>query len=86
MKKIEIYTARYCGTCRGLKKRLIKLKDYLSEVEIVFHDIDVERNKAKKKQIENIPTLIYYLEAQEISRLDGYISEEDILGLINGVK
>jgi len=83
MKKLEIYIARYCGTCRGLKKRLINIKSSLKEIEIVFRDIDIERVMVRKNSVENVPTIIYYLDNIEKKRLDGYISEEDILKLVS---
>ncbi|MFA7560984.1 MAG: thioredoxin family protein [Candidatus Izemoplasmatales bacterium] len=86
MKKLEIYIARYCGTCRGLKKRIINIKESLIEVEIIFRDIDIERDKVRKNNIENVPTIIFYIDNQEVSRLDGYISEEDILHLLDEAK
>lgn len=83
MKKIEFFTARYCGKCRALKRRLIDLKDSLTDVEIVFRDIDIERDLAKIKKIDGVPTLIYYLDSAEISRISGSIYEEDILKLVD---
>ena len=84
MKKFEIVTARYCGKCRALKRRLIELKDELVEVEIIFRDIDIERSKAKSMHIEGVPTLIYYLDDKEISRTDGTILEDDIRTILKG--
>ena len=83
MKKIEFFTARYCGKCRALKRRLIDLKDSLKDVEIVFRDIDIERDLAKIKKIDGVPTLIYYLHSEEIRRISGSIYEEDILKFVD---
>jgi thiol-disulfide isomerase/thioredoxin len=84
MKKFEIYTARYCGTCRGLKRRLSDIKDQLASVEIIYRDIDVERAKARSLKLDVVPTLIYYNNDVEIKRLEGLILEADILELIKG--
>ncbi|MDD3711908.1 MAG: thioredoxin family protein [Candidatus Izemoplasmatales bacterium] len=83
MKKIEFFTARYCGKCRALKRRLIDLKDSLTDVEIVFRDIDIERDLAKIQKIDGVPTLVYYLDSQEIGRISGSIYAEDILKLVD---
>lgn len=83
MKKIEFFTARYCGKCRALKRRLIDLKDSLTDVEIIFRDIDIERDLAKIKKIDGVPTLIYYLDSKEIRRISGSTYEEDILKLVD---
>ncbi|MFA7075700.1 MAG: thioredoxin family protein [Candidatus Izemoplasmatales bacterium] len=82
MKKIEFYTARYCGKCRAIKRRLIELKEELKDIDIIFHDIDIERAKARKEKIDGVPTLIFYLSGREIDRMSGTILTEDILNLI----
>lgn len=86
MKKFEIFTARYCGKCRALKRRLIELKDELTEVEIIFRDIDIERSRAKQLNLDGIPTLIYYIDEEEVSRTEGSILEEDIRNILKGSK
>ncbi len=82
MIEIEIFTARYCGTCRALKRRISDLKTSLSEVKITYRDIDVERDKVRNKKIDGVPTLILYRDGLEIERISGSIYEEDILRLI----
>jgi thioredoxin 1 len=82
MKEFEVYTARYCGTCRALKRRLSDLKDHLSDLKITYRDIDVERDKARRNLIDGVPTLIVYQEGVEVERISGSIYEEDILRLI----
>lgn len=84
MKKFEIFTARYCGKCRALKRRLIELKDELTEVDIVFRDIDIERSRAKGLKINGVPTLIYYINEEEVSRTEGSILEDDIRKILEG--
>jgi len=84
MKKFEIFTARYCGKCRALKRRLIELKDELTEVDIVFRDIDVERSRAKSLKINGVPTLIYYINEEEVLRTEGSILEDDIRKILEG--
>ena len=82
MKKIEFYTARYCGKCRALKRRFIDLKEQLLDVDLIFRDIDIERSKAKAEKVDGVPTLIYYIDEVEVNRMSGSIYEEDIINLI----
>ena len=84
MKKFEIFTARYCGKCRALKRRLIELKNELDDVEIIFRDIDIERQKAKSLQVEGVTKIIYYVDNIEISRTEGTILEDDIREILKG--
>ncbi len=82
MKEFEIFTARYCGTCRALKRRISDLKPSLSEIKITYRDIDVERDKVRSKKIDGVPTLVLYQNGLEIERISGSINEKDILRLI----
>ncbi len=82
MKKIEFFTARYCGKCRALKRRFIDLKDQLTDIDLVFRDIDIERSRARADKVDGVPTLIYYIDEVEVNRLSGSIYEEDIINLI----
>ncbi|MDD4070124.1 MAG: thioredoxin family protein [Candidatus Izemoplasmatales bacterium] len=82
MKKLELYSARYCGKCRALKRRLSDLKKELIDVDLIIHDIDIERAKAKANKIDGVPALIYYINNKEVARMSGSIYEEDILSLI----
>ncbi|MGD9761397.1 MAG: thioredoxin family protein [Candidatus Izemoplasmatales bacterium] len=82
MKKIEFFTARYCGKCRALKRRFIDLKDQLTDIDLVFRDIDIERSRARADKVDGVPTLIYYIDGVEVNRLSGSIYEEDIINLI----
>jgi thiol-disulfide isomerase/thioredoxin len=82
MKKLEFYSARYCGKCRALKRRLSDLEQELSKIKIVIVDIDIDRVKSRANFVDGVPTLIYYKDEKEVSRVSGSIFEEDILNLI----
>lgn len=82
MKRIDFYTARYCGTCRGVKRRLNDLKSSLSGIEVNYIDIDIDKLKFKKNEVDGVPTLIYYVDNLEVNRMSGSLSEEDLLKLM----
>jgi thiol-disulfide isomerase/thioredoxin len=82
MKKIEFYTARYCGKCRALKRRINDLSDELKAIEIEFVDIDICKVKVKKNNVDGFPTLILYIDGLEEKRVSGSIYEEDLLNFI----
>ena len=82
MKRIDFYTARYCGTCRGVKRRLKELSANFSGVNINYLDIDVDKQEFRKNDVDGVPTLIYYIDDSEVRRMSGSLSEEDVLKLI----
>ncbi len=82
MKEFKIFTARYCGTCRGLKRRLTEIQEKLIGVEISYIDIDVERKLTRSLKVDKIPVLIYFIDGVEQTRLLGQLSNEQILALL----
>ncbi|XMB72526.1 thioredoxin family protein [Mycoplasmatota bacterium WC30] len=82
-KSILIFTARYCGKCFALKKRidgLVKDKTYIFEHRYI--DVEVEKAEVNKYYVEGVPTLIYFEDNQEITRLTGSIIREDLIELL----
>jgi len=82
MKKIEFYTARYCGKCRALKRRINDLSEELKAIEIEYIDIDICKDKVKKNKVDGVPTLILYIGGEEVRRASGSMYEEDLLNFI----
>ena len=82
MRKIVFFTARYCGKCRALKRRFKDLENSLTDIDLIFSDIDIERSKARLFKVDGVPTLILMDNELEIKRLSGTILEEDILDFI----
>lgn len=78
MNKIEVFTARYCGTCRGLKRTLSDFQLQHPEVLITYIDVDLERALARKMKVDVLPTLIFYTDNAEYKRLYGSVSMEEL--------
>ena len=82
-KSILIFTARYCGKCFALQKRIQGLiKDNTFVFEYRFVDVETEKAEVKKYYVEGVPTLIYFEDNKEITRLTGSIIREDLLELL----
>lgn len=63
---IKVYTASWCSSCKGLKKKL-----ELMEVEVTYIDIDKEPDEARELGIRGIPFL---LNTKTDSKLVGDVS------------
>jgi thioredoxin 1 len=75
--------SKKCIPCKMMAPVLEKLeKEYAGIMDVEFIDVWIKENadKAKKFEIESIPTQIFFdAGGKELARHAGYISEEDIL-------
>lgn len=83
MKRIDVFTARYCGTCRALKRTLSDFQLQQPEVLITYIDVDLQRTLARKMKVDVLPTLIFYTDNDEYKRLYGSVSIEELQAAIS---
>ena len=76
MKKLEFYHAEWCGPCRIMKPVLTELKD--AGMSIRMYDIEEDSKKAREMGIMGVPTMIIYNGTEELTRLMGVQSKENI--------
>lgn len=77
------FFAYWCGPCMRMKPSIEKLeKELKSDVEILSIDVDVEQRLAQQYQISAMPTLVLFKNNQEVNRVVGYQSEEQLRNLI----
>ena len=79
--RTEKFGSAFCGPCKVLDKTL----EQVSGVEIVKYDVDEYEDLAEKRNIRNVPVLIFYDENnKEVDRLVGAVPLGTILQKING--
>ena len=76
MKRIEYYSAEWCGPCKIYKPTIQELKNEGTNVEI--YDIEKDKEKATKRGIMSIPVTIVYEDDKELTRLTGVQSKENL--------
>jgi len=82
MKKILFFSAPWCGSCKILKPRINSLeKD--GKIQVEHLNSDNNPDLAIKYSIENIPTLILVEGEEEVGRLTGAKSKDQILEFYN---
>ena len=82
MNKIIYFTAPWCGPCKALAPRMEKLS-----LDIPIHKVNIDNDMEKSTHygVRSVPTLIKVdQQNNEISRLVGNKSKEDILNWYNG--
>jgi len=83
MKKLLLFSARYCGKCHAANKRLNKMLDkgdYKFKYELI--DIELEKAKVKEYNVSVIPTLICLENNKEVKRIKGSILPPYIIELL----
>ena len=76
MKRIEYYSAEWCGPCKIYKPMIQALKEEGANVEI--YDIEKDKEKATERGIMSIPVTIIYEGDKELTRLVGIQSKETL--------
>ena len=82
MKKILFFSAPWCGSCKILKPRINALEQE-GLIEVEHLNSDNNPDLAIKYSIKNIPTLILLENEEEVGRLSGAKSKEQILEFYN---
>ena len=80
MKKILYFTAAWCGPCKALGPIMDSLQG-----QINFNKIDVDTNTELSAQygVRGVPLLILLENGEEVNRLVGIQSKENILKFYN---
>ena len=76
---VDFY-AQWCGPCKMLGPVLENISD---KINIIKVDIDKFENLAVEKGIMSVPTLIFYDDGEEVNKVIGFRTEEDLLEIIN---
>lgn len=71
---IEKYGAQWCLPCKALDRTL----EQLTGIDVIKYDVDENEDLAIKKNIRNVPVLIFYNGDNEVDRLIGAVSLETI--------
>ena len=82
MKTILYFTASWCGPCKALAPRMVKLADQINYRKI---DVDTNQDLSIKYGVRNVPSLVLVDEnGTELNRIVGVQPDEAILNLYNG--
>jgi thioredoxin 1 len=81
------FFAYWCKPCMQMKPAIDKLeKELTADVEILSVDVDVQRGLASKYAIEAMPTLVFFKNGEEVNRIVGYQTEDQLRTVISKFK
>lgn len=73
------FFATWCGPCNMLSPVLENISNTRADFDIAKIDIDKLRDIAIDYGIEVVPTLLIFKDGKEVSRIEGFVSEEEII-------
>lgn len=80
--KILKFSARWCPPCQQMKP-IVASASEKTGVPVEDIDIDVDKTAPDKYRVRGIPTLILQKDGQEVERIVGTKSEEELIEIIN---
>ncbi len=82
-KKIMFFTARYCGKCFAIKKRINRLvEENLFDIDYQIIDVEKDPQTTKKYEVVGVPTTIL-IESGVVQKIvKGSLYREDIIDLV----
>ncbi len=73
------FFATWCGPCSMLSPVLERISNTRADFDIVKVDIDKLRDLAIDYDIEVVPTILIFKNGNVIHRIEGFVSEEEII-------
>lgn len=73
------YGAPWCGKCKMLSKVIDQVAaEYASAAKVVKVNVDAEMPLAQRYNVSSLPTLIFFKDGQECSRIVDITSKDNI--------
>ena len=81
MKQLFYFTAPWCTHCVAMEPTIAQLQQRGIHVEKI--NIDYELDRAKQAGVQSIPTLVLAQNGQELKRISGIRTTEQIINFYN---
>ena len=72
------FWAVWCGPCQMMAPILHELEAEMPDVQIGKVNVDEQMDLARQFRVVSIPTLIIFKNGQEVQRMDGVTSKEEL--------
>ncbi len=83
---VDFY-ADWCGPCKMIAPVIEELAtEYQGKVKIGKINVDEEQNSSKKYKVMSIPTLIFFKDGEEVDKLVGMVSKEQLVEKLESFK
>ncbi len=81
---VDFY-ADWCGPCKMIGPIIDELAEKFSSDEVKFCKVNVEQQRelAIKFKVMSIPTILFYKDGEQVNRITGAVSKNELSSLIN---
>lgn len=76
------FWALWCGPCQMLSPIVDKISEENEDLKVVKVNVDDQPDLARRFRIMSIPTLVIMKDREEINRLMGLVSKQEILQML----
>ena len=74
--KVSYFSAVWCGPCKIFKPAFEEVtKEFGEEIEVIYYDVDNDREAASAKLISAVPTVIMTKGTEDVFRNAGVMSK-----------
>ncbi len=80
------FHADWCNPCRILSPTVEKVSEEMKGVKFGKVDVDKESKLAQRFYVMSIPTLIFFKNREQIDRIVGAVSKEELIKKIKSIK
>lgn len=83
MKHVLYFTAEWCNPCKKVRPIVDEINREYSDSKFIVVDVDSEIELASNFGVKSIPTFILIKDGEEVSRLTGAKTKEQLEEFIN---
>ena len=76
------FWASWCGPCQMLSPIVDKISEENEDLKVVKVNVDDQPDLARRFRIMSIPTVVIMKDCEEINRLMGLVSKQEILQML----
>jgi len=76
------FWASWCGPCQMLSPIVDSISEENSEIKVAKINVDDQPDLARRFRIMSIPTLVIMKNSEEVNRLIGLVSKQEILQML----
>ncbi len=85
-KSVIDFHADWCNPCKILSPLVEDVSDKIKDVKFGKVDVDKEGGLAQKFEIKSIPTLLFFKGKEQVDRVVGVLSKEELIKKIKSIK
>ena len=80
------FWAPWCGPCKMLGPIVEAIASEVDDAVIAKIDVDVAGDLASEFGVQNIPTIVFFMNGKEVDRLVGLRSKNELLKALSALK